>query len=158
MKKYIIYTDGSQLDKQHHGRLGCGGVLLSGTGQKIDQLSEEITPEFMQKEYQTSDCSNPTMEMMGVLKALQNFNIESGSEVTIKADYLGVREWNTGNWKIKKSYIKKIYDQIQKIIKDKKLNINFEWVKGHQSMSIMDSDAYWNNYVDKLAKSTTHEL
>lgn len=152
MKKYTIYTDGSQLDKQHHGRLGCGGVILDEFGKLKDKFGEELTSDYMLKSYQTEDCSNPTMEMMGVLKALQNFNIEPGSEITLKADYLGVREWNTGKWKINKPYIKKIYSQIQKTIKDKKLKVKFEWVKGHQSKSIMDSDAYWNNYVDKLAK------
>ena len=59
-----------------------------------------------------------------------------------------------GTWKIKEPYIKKIKEEIDKEIKKKGLEgrIRFEWVKGHQNKSCMDSDAYWNNMVDLLAK------
>lgn len=150
--KYIIFTDGSQLDKQHHGRLGCGGVILDVSGRKLNEFSEELTPEYMLDNYGATNCSNPTMEMMGVLLALSKFKIPRGSEVTIKADYLGVREWNTGNWKIKMKYIQKLADEIKEKIEDLDLKVNFVWVPGHQNKGLPGSDAYWNNYVDSLAK------
>lgn len=147
-----IYTDGSHFKQS--GRLGCGGVILKD-GKLIDEYSLELTPSYLQEIIHTSDVSNPTTEMMGVLQALRRFKIPKGAtEVNVYADYEGVSCWLEGRWKINKPYIKILYDLIHKEIKTKGLTgkIKFLWVKGHQSKSIMDPRAKWNNYVDKLAK------
>jgi ribonuclease HI len=93
--------------------------------------------------------------MMGVLQALRKFKIPQGAtEINVYTDYEGVSSWLNGKWKINKPYIKILHDLIQGEIKKKKLDkkIKFLWVKGHQSKSVMDPKAKWNNYVDKLAK------
>ncbi len=153
--KYIIYTDGSDLKHTSH-RMGIGGILLDETGRKmLDSFGSELSHEYLQSEYGTSDCSNPTAEMIAASEALQNWvdRFKAGDEIEIRADYMGVREWNTGRWKINKPYIKKAHDQIAEIIGDHGLQVTWTWVKGHQTgPSLYGSDKYWNDKVDKLAK------
>jgi ribonuclease HI len=147
-----IYTDGSHFKQK--GRLGCGGVILVD-GNLVDEFSLELTPAYLREIIHTSDVSNPTTEMMGVLQALRKFNIpKRATEINIYTDYEGVSCWLGGKWKINKPYIKILHDLIQEEIKEKGLKekTKFLWVKGHQRKSVMDPKARWNNYVDKLAK------
>jgi len=145
-----IYTDGSHL-KHTTGRLGCGGVMLKD-GKKVDEFSIEIDPEQINTEFGSKEVSNPTAEMIGLLEALRFFDFKKERDIVVHADYLGVKSWMEGSWKIKEPYIKKIKDQIEKVIKQKQLNVKYDWVKGHQKKSILSMESYWNNYVDKLAK------
>lgn len=151
---YEIFTDGSHLDKQNNGRLGIGGVILKeGDSKILDEFSEELTKDYMLMEYGTVTASNPTAELIAVLRALQKFRpiIKSpNNTVRVYADFRGVSEWMNGNWKTKEPYIKKIKDLILEEIQRQGYNIEFRWVKGHQS--VMSREAKWNNYVDKLAK------
>ena len=155
MKNLTIYTDGSHL-KHTTGRLGIGGVLINeDTDQLIEEFSEEVSLSYLEKNFGTSDVSNPTCEMLATLWALKKFrnNIGKSDNVCMKADYSGVQHFIfLGDWRIKAPYIKKIKEEIDKEIKSQNLKgrIHFEWVKGHQS--IMSREAKWNNYVDKLAK------
>ena len=159
MKK-VIYTDGSHL-KHTTGRLGIGGILTEDSKKEIDSFSVEVSTDYLKENFGTSDVSNPTCEMLAVLIALRNFRkqIKKGDEVILKADYLGVREWNLGKWKIKAPYIAKIKAAIDAEIKAQGLQgrVSFEWVKGHQSRSVLDPDAIWNNRVDLLAKGESYE-
>lgn len=159
-KNIKIYTDGSHLDKQNNGRLGCGGVMVEADGKSfgklVDSFSKELKSEELKKTIGTDKVSNPTAELLGVLTAIQQFNIPKGAEVTIYADYLGVKSWMNGSWKVKEPYIKKTKELIEKEIDKKGLKgrVNYEWVKGHQGKkaSVINSDAYWNDQVDSLAK------
>ena len=156
MRIIDIYTDGSHLDKQHNGRLGCGGIMVerdqSGKtfGLVLGQFGKELTPEYMRQEYGSDQCSNPTAEMVGLLCALEEFNIPKDAKVIIHADYTGVKEWMEGNWRVKEPYLKKVKEKIDKIIKERGLVLSYEWVKAHQAG--LDQHSYWNNQVDVLAK------
>lgn len=152
--KLEIYTDGSHFKaKSGSGRLGIGGILVKN-GTVIKKFSTEITKQYLKLYYGTDDCSNPTMEMLAVLYALYNFkdDIKNNDSVEIKMDYIGVREWMTGKWKINKPYIAKIKNDIDEEIKNQNLkgNISFKWVKAHQRGT--DQDTVFNNMVDILAK------
>ena len=152
--KLEIYTDGSHFKgKQGSGRLGIGGILVKN-GTVIKKFSTEITKQYLKLYYGTEDCSNPTMEMLAVLYALYNFkdDLKNCNSVEIKMDYLGVREWMTGKWKINKPYIAKIKNDIDDEIKNQNLKgkISYKWVKAHQTGS--DLDTVFNNMVDVLAK------
>lgn len=159
MKKIIkIYTDGSHL-KRTTGRIGCGGLMCDvsggGLGKELDHFSVELTKEYLLSEFGTADVSNPTAEMVGALEALRRFNIPSDTdEIIMLQDYLGVMSWNTGTWKIKAPYIRKIKSDIDREIKRKGLSgkISWQWVKAHQGKSVLDPDAIRNNQADKLAK------
>ena len=158
MNTYYIYTDGSPFKgKGGSGRLGIGGVLVDPDGQgvygkELQNFSQEILPEYIKVHYDTTDCSNPTMELYAVLFALKEFkgSYTKNDLIIIRADYMGVSEWLKGNWKINKPYIRKIKDQIYEIIKKENLNIKFEWVRGHQKAGT--AEAHWNDRVDKLSK------
>lgn len=160
-KKLEIYTDGSHFKGENgSGRLGIGGVLIEN-GSPVNEFSEEIKKEFLEESYDVPSCSNPTMEMLAVLFALRKFagELETCESVILRADYEGVINWNTGTWKIKAPYIKKIKEEINKEIERLGLSgkLSFEWVKAHQKKSSEEEvenaeKAKWNNYVDKLAK------
>lgn len=147
MKTIDIYTDGSHL-KHTSGRLGIGGVMIENE-KIVSEFSQEINPEYLKFMYGTSDCSNPTAEMLAILMALKNFSGRLGryQKIIFHADYLGVKNWMEGTWKVKASYIQLIKNDILEEIKTQGLTgkISFEWVKGH-------SGQVWNEYVDKLAK------
>lgn len=161
MKQFDIYIDGSHLDKQHNGRLGIGGVLISyngGTtdkGKMLNKFSIELTPEYMKLSFGADKCSNPSAELTALLHALYYFKGSYGpnDKIVVHADYIGVREWMTGTWKIKEPYIARIKADIdQEIIKQGlQGRIEYKWVKGHQKDNT-NPDIYWNNYVDQLAK------
>ncbi len=151
MLEYVIYTDGSDL-KHTTRRLGVGGVLLDQDWKELDRFGLEIDRLKILSDYNTTDCSNPFAEMIAVKEALLRFSkfIKPGSRITLKSDYRGVTEWMTGGWKTKAPYIKQVKEEILDIIRDRKLQVNFMWVKGHQS--IMSRDSIYNNLVDGLAK------
>lgn len=158
MRNITIYTDGSHFKGgSASGRLGCGGVMIVD-GKVVDKFSLEATAEYLLKEYGTNLVSNPTMEMLGALQALRYFkkNFKKGDKIILKADYMGVRDWCTGKWKTKEPYIKLIKDDILKEIKDQKLDLTFEWVKGHQRGN--SPDVIFNNMVDLLAKGIIDEM
>lgn len=160
MKQFDIYIDGSHLDKQHDGRLGVGGALvdLSGggtMGKLINKFAIELTPKYMSISFGASKCSNPSAELVALLIALREFKGSFGPNdlVVVHADYLGVREWMTGAWKIKEPYIARIKNDIDEEISKQELRnrIKFQWVRGHQKDN-SNPDVYWNNFVDTLAK------
>lgn len=160
MKQFDIYIDGSHLDKQHNGRLGIGGVLvdLNSTekmGKLLNKFSIELTPEYMKFSFGADKCSNPSAELTALLQALYQFKGSYGpnDKIVIHADYLGVKEWMTGTWKIKEPYIARIKADIDKEINKQGLQgrIEYKWVKGHQK-DLNNPDVYWNNFVDSLAK------
>jgi len=147
-----IFTDGSHFKTL--GRLGCGGILLIN-GKLQDEYSLELTPDYLYKVIHTSDVSNPTTEMMGVLQALRRFKLPLGVEkISIYTDYEGVSKWMNDEWKINKPYIRILHSLINEELKKKRIKdiTEFHWIKGHQPKSILDPKAKWNNYVDKLAK------
>lgn len=159
MKKLLIYTDGSHL-KHTTGRLGIGGVLVDArTNTMLSKFSEEIDLEYLKTHYGTTDVSNPTCEMLANLWALRQFRdwLTGGdTEVCMKADFIGVQNFNTGVWRTKAPYIKTIKEETQKevLAQGLKDRIHYEWVKGHQTKAAImaDKDAYWNAVVDGLSK------
>ena len=152
MKTLDVYTDGSHL-KHTSGRLGIGGVIIDNE-KIVSEFSQEISPEYMKFMYKTSDCSNPTAEMLAVLVSLKNFSkyLKDCQKIVFHADYLGVKNWMEGKWKVKAPYIQSIKDDILEEIKTQNLigKISFEWVKGHSGQK-------WNEYVDKLAKGERND-
>jgi len=162
MKQLDIYTDGSHL-KKGSGRLGIGGVLVDLTqqgplGKMIEEFGVELIPSDLKKEFGpgAETCSNPTAELTAVLISLRNFldQLKTADIVYVHADYIGVREWMMGNWKVKEPYIAEVKKAIEDLIHGEGLDgkIKYAWVKGHQPKSLTNPDIYWNNYVDELAK------
>jgi ribonuclease HI len=158
MRNISIYTDGSHL-KHTTGRLGIGGVMVDDdTNQELGRFSETLGLDWLKENYGTSDVSNPTCEMLANLWALRKFGktLKDGDIVKMKADFMGVQNFNLGTWKARLPYIAKIKGETDKERANlsKGVVLEFQWVKAHQKKSILstDRDAYWNDVVDKLAK------
>ena len=86
---------------------------------------------------------NVAGEIYGSMAAMEYAIKNNVSMLTIFYDYMGISKWCTGEWKTNKAgtiAYKKYYDKIKR-----KVNINFEKVKGHSG------DKY-NDLADSLAK------
>lgn len=148
MRKFKLYTDGSHFKLDNGGgRLGVGAVLVNSGGSIVDSLSLEVDRCTIRELYNTSDVSNPTMEMYAVLVSLRRFSskLQFSDEIEVYADYQGVMYWMHHKWKINKEYIYMIREDIESEIKKQNLSVKFQWIKGH------DGDKY-NEMADKLAK------
>lgn len=164
MKILDVYTDGSDKNKQRKGnnRLGIGGIAVELKEDKIiDKFSSEILPKYMELYYGTTNCSNPTMEMLALLHAIYKFKpiFKAYDKIVFHADYIGVDNWVFSNkWKIKEPYIERIKQDIMNEIQEQNLKgkISFSWVKGHQKDTTIP-DVKWNNCADLLAKGEYHE-
>lgn len=162
MKILNVYTDGSDKNKQHKGnnRLGIGGLVVDN-GKMIDNFSMKISPEYLELTYKTTDCSNPTMEMLAVLISLHKFKnlFRKYDKIIFHADYIGVGHWVfTKDWKTKQPYIAQLKDDILEEMNKQNLlgKVDFSWVPGHQN-SEKNEDAKWNNVADLLAKGEYNE-
>lgn len=159
-KKFDIYIDGSHLNKQNKGedRLGCGGVLISdgpGMGNLEGSFSTQLEPKYMKMCFGAENASNPSAELLAVYQALLHFrdNLKDADEIVVHADYMGVKQWMEGRWRVKEPYIVKIKNAVDNEIAKQRLKgkIKFAWVKGHQK-GVLDKDAYWNSEADLRAR------
>lgn len=153
---YHLYTDGSHFKGIGSGRLGIGGILVDPKkNQDLDSFGLEINREYLRIHYDTTDCSNPTMELLAALVGIREYKKYLGNpsdKLIVFADYEGVSKWMGGQWKTGKPYIARIYQEIKEEISG--FNVSFQWIPGHQKVVSLEEtpDAYWNNRVDKLAK------
>ena len=162
MKVLEIYTDGSHL-KLTTGRLGIGGVLIDPSqqqplGKLLGKFSIELQPAELKTKFGpgAETCSNPTAELTAVLVSLRKFadKIKDAEIITVHADYIGVKEWMTGAWRVREPYIANIKKEINSEIAKQGLTgkVQFAWVKGHQKYLAGDPDIHWNDFCDGLAK------
>jgi len=138
-----IYTDGSHM-KHGDGYLGIGAYCkYKGNEYKLSKDCKNLLVEYNIKE----KISNPTCEFIGFCEILKMiYNTETKFNFIFKIDYIGVEKWMKGEWKCKKSYIKKIKEKCDFYIKNINSGIKIEHVEGH-------SGNYGNNQADILAKS-----
>lgn len=151
MRTIDIFTDGSHLKGLNgSGRLGIGGIMVD-KGRLVNQFSEIVDPIVIKEKFDTSDVSNPTMELYAVLRSLENFisDLTEDDYINFYADYKGVSEWLNGTWKINKPYIREIYNQITSIVINKNLHVKYNWVNGHSGGT--DYYSMWNSRADSLA-------
>ena len=136
--KILMWTDGACSGNPGNGGWG----VLIKNNDKITKLSGS-----------ENNTTNNRMEMMAVIKGLEN--IKENSNIIIYTDSKYVKDgitnwifnWKKNNWKnsqnkdVKNKDLWLILD-----IKTLKFNIKWEWVKGH-------SDNKENNIADYLATS-----
>jgi hypothetical protein len=53
--------------------------------------------------------------------------------ITIVHDYEGVASWMTGKWRANEPIVRAIVDSCKQIVEDKRLDLSFQWQKGHTS-------------------------
>lgn len=131
--KAIAYVDGSfNAETNIFGY----GVVMFHNGKEI-HLSHSYNDEDL------ATMRNVAGEIYGSMAAMTYALENNIKTLSIYYDYMGIAKWCTGEWKTNKNgtiAYKKYYDKTRK-----KVNINFEKVKGHSG------DKY-NDLADKLAK------
>ncbi|CAG7581598.1 MAG: putative Ribonuclease HI [uncultured marine phage] len=145
MKNIIkIYTDGS--DIKGTGKIGYGVFILYNDNEyRMSGISNQS--DFKKFYNIKENVSNPTMELMALLKTLVEFR-NTDLNIEVLADYQGVQKWISGEWKAKKVYIKDMTRRIHGLINQINENggsVKLTWVKGH-------SGDYGNDQADLVAK------
>lgn len=140
-----IYTDGSHI--KGGGYIGYGAYCEYKSVKYY--LSGNIDDKILSDYGITNTVvSNPTAEFLAfaeVIKIISSINVK----ITFFIDYIGVSNWMSGKWKTKASYIKKIKDVTNDIIKKNNLSVDVKHVPGH-------SGNYGNDQADLMAKSETN--
>lgn len=143
-KTIEIYTDGS--DIKGTGKIGYGAYInFNGKEYKMSGVSDQN--DFKRFFKITENVSNPTMELMALLKVLVEFK-DTNLNLEIFADYMGVQKWVSGEWKANKVYIIDMTRRIRNLIDKIESNggsVKLTWVKGH-------SDNKGNDEADIVAK------
>tara|TARA_B100000035_G_scaffold286052_1_gene270081 strand:- start:5847 stop:6284 length:438 start_codon:yes stop_codon:yes gene_type:complete len=138
-----IYTDGACSGNPGPG--GWGYVIINDGKLFSSSGSEKMT-------------TNNRMELMAALRALEQLKFDSIAHLYTDSTYLqkGISEW-VANWKAnnwitssKKPVLNKdLWIAIDKL--NMELNIEWIWVKAHQSDD--SDDSLYNNMADELATS-----
>ena len=131
--KAVAYVDGSyNIATKEFGY----GVVMFHKGEEIHLSDSFNDPEM-------ALMRNVAGEIYGSMAAMEYAIKNNVSMLTIFYDYMGISKWCTGEWKTNKAgtiAYKKYFDKAKK-----KVDINFEKVKGHSG------DKY-NDLADSLAK------
>lgn len=137
MINYECYTDGAYSSIRNQGGIG---IVFIRNNQKVFEFSRGF-----------KNTTNNRMEIGAVLLTLSCFNAKVDS-ITIYTDSMYVIGCATLGWKRKKNktlwkQFDEEFDRVSKLCP----TIIFKHVKGH-------AENKWNNYVDKLAVSASHEI
>lgn len=137
MINYECYTDGAYSSIRNQGGIG---IVFIRNNQKVFEFSKGF-----------KNTTNNRMEIGAVLLTLSCFNAKIDS-ITIYTDSMYVIGCATLGWKRKKNKaLWKQFDEEFKRVSKLCPTIIFKHVKGH-------AENKWNNYVDKLAVSASHEI
>jgi hypothetical protein len=89
-------------------------------------------------------------ELGGLYLAL--WQAPASSAITIVHDYEGVGSWMTDKWKRNEPVVRAIVDSCKQIVEDKRLDLRFQWQRGHTSSWAGRHDpARFNARADALA-------
>ncbi|MDR0545328.1 MAG: ribonuclease H family protein [Mycoplasmataceae bacterium] len=136
-----IYCDGSYAKERPE--FATYGVVIVKNNEVIMKFNGVVDDHY--------NSNNITGEVFGVLKALKWVIKNNFKKIVIYHDYIGLSAWYdksfTANTNIAKYYL----ENINKLVKDNELHINFIKVKGH-------SDNKWNDMADLLAKQALSKI
>ena len=124
-----IFTDGSTT--------GWHAAVLILPGLSIHKLAAHEKP---------TSTRNVGAEMNGLILGLKH--AQPGIPVWVVHDYVGVGAWITGGWEVKSFEMQEKIREIEKIIDERDLNLNFMHHGGHQK----DKSDFttFNNLADSL--------
>lgn len=128
---YKLYVDGSFMNN----RCGSGWVLVDDSNKVVKDFSTRLQSDYGMRQV--------TGEIYALLDGLEYCLNNGINDIKVYFDYLGVRNWITGEWKAKNSYTKQ-YAEIGRFLVSS-MNIEFIKVKSH-------SGDYFNDLADRLAK------
>jgi len=140
LQKCHIYTDGSC--EPNPGTGGYGGVYLYGMESTLESFCEGPFPE----------TTNNRMELMAAIYALENvrpdYNIflYTDSKYLVNGMNIWINGWRRSNYKNSKVKNSDLWKRLDELVKNANVNIEFRWVKGH------DTNQH-NNAADALANN-----
>ena len=128
--RYIIYTDGSCIPNPGPG----------GWAYEIRKADNQT--KVSDRSGSDPSTTNNKMELTAVIKALNDDKVEKKSIVNIKSDSQLIINTMTKNWKKKEN--KELWNELDEIIFNKQLKMEWEWVKAHagnEGNEIVDKQA-----------------
>lgn len=128
---YEIDIDGSYMEDKT-----SFAIVVRKDGEKIYE-ENGIVPEI-----EVRGSHQVAGELTAAMQAAEYCIKNKINEVTIYYDMKGIEKWATGKWKTNKEITKNFKEYFKGI----ELKINWVKVASHTGL-------YWNEYVDKLAKS-----
>ena len=155
-----IYTDGSATTYVDDGvkkfRGGYGAIFVMGA-----EIVHKITG------YNT-DTTTGAMELSAILDVVRylkenistfgRFRILSDSKYSVDGINSWMYKWSKNNWKAnnKKTISNvELWVDLYKEITTLGYDVEFKWIKAHQSKLSTDVDAKYNNMVDVLARKAS---
>jgi ribonuclease HI len=155
-----VFTDGN-----HHGGVGVVVVWKSEDPLEEPSVVTEIATSVgrifyggLIPELGTDDevqaalekSKNVLAELGGLYLAL--WQAPANGKMTIVHDYEGIASWMTGRWKANEPVVKAIVGACKAIVREKSLDLGFQWQKGHTSSWAGRHDlARFNGRADELA-------
>ncbi|WP_026389617.1 viroplasmin family protein [[Acholeplasma] multilocale] len=133
------YTDGSYNNSEQ--TYSYGAIVI--------WQNKEYTFSQRFKNPALAAMRNVAGELEGAKKAMKFAFDNKIQYLTLYHDYQGIAAWALGTWKANLEATK-AYQEFYKQISTK-VNVHFEWVKGH-------SGDYYNDVADRLAASATFDL
>ncbi|MCX6158824.1 MAG: hypothetical protein NTY74_12670 [Ignavibacteriae bacterium] len=130
-KGYEVDVDGSCFND-----LTSYGAIVRKDGKVLKEISGLVNTDKIKSSRQI------TGEIKAVIEAVKYCNANGIEEIRLYYDYNGLKYWALGQWKANLISTKYYRDFM------KKQTIKIEWVKISSHTGV-----YWNEMVDKLAKS-----
>lgn len=134
-KGYEVDVDGSCFND-----LTSYGAIIRKEGKVLIEISGLVNTDKIKSSRQI------TGEIKAVIEAIKYCNAKKIEKIRLYYDYNGLKYWALGQWKANIISTKYYRDFM------KKQTINIEWVKISSHTGV-----YWNEMVDKLAKSVITE-
>lgn len=128
---YKLYVDGSF----RNNKCGSGWVLVDDFNNILKKDSVPLKSD--------NGMHQVTGEIFAVISGLHECVSRGIKELEIHFDYLGIRNWVTGDWKAKNIHTQQYRDLIREVMEI--ISIKFIKVKSH-------SGNFFNEMADKLAK------
>lgn len=138
-----IYTDGSHAkrscfashSKVPGGYIGYGAYCQFGGNEY--HLSGDVDPQKL-SQYRIDPktvVSNPTAEFLAFAQVLTKLSKVQNSVVLVfHIDYIGVKNWMSGAWRAKKTYIRLIKERSKQIISQAGFQVEIKHVRGHSGV------------------------
>ena len=142
MSKFFCYTDGACSLARNKGGIG---IVIVKDGKKVYEFKKSFT-----------NTTNNKCELMAVIYALNAIS-KPIEQMIIYSDSQYVIGCATKGWKRKKNVeYWALYDKVLEKAKKLCSDIQFIWVKGHETSS--DFNSQMNNLADRLAVEASNEI
>ena len=135
MSDYVIYTDGGCCNTSIYGEGGSAYVIL-----KDDKIFARKSKGFIK-------TTNNVMELLAIVSAVNALPDQSRALVYSDSQY--AIKVLSGIWKAKTN--QKQISLFRDIVKSKKLEISFKWVRGHNG-------DYYNEMVDSMCTAEIEKI